>query len=255
LIKLKIQLDKSCIEIILETSVLEVNSKKVVTYVNSKDGVKDVNAESIIFATGSREQYLEDINLPINEFTGIFTIGEAHKIMNLEGYLPGRNTLILAKDKWGFIVARRLIIEGGNIAGIVIEKSFEDIKNEEINNIIDGFEMPIIENSKVIEIEGKTRIEKAKILNLNSNLIDEKECDSLLLSVGFVPENNMIKKLNFNNQNSGTEVLEYETFIDGFFACGNVIYGEKALHMEETDGVECGIKAAEYIHRLKDTHI
>ena len=245
------ELDKLSIEIILNTTVLDITKGKVVTYVNSKEGVKDVASCAIIFAMGAREQYLGNIVIPTNGLTGIFTVGEAHRIINLDGYLPGRKTIIIAKDKWGFIVARRLIIEGGNVEGVVIEKTFDEINDDEINDIIDGFDIPIIENSRVIEIEGETRIKKVEIMNLNSKVIEKKKCDSLLLSVGFVPENSIIKKLgiNINSEILGPEVVDFETSVEGFFACGNIIYGEKALHMKETDGIECGTKAAEYIHR------
>ena len=245
------ELDKLSIEIILNTTVLDVTKGKVVTYVNSKEGVKEVASCAIIFAMGAREQYLGNIVIPTNGLTGIFTIGEAHRIINLDGYLPGRKTIIIAKDKWGFIVARRLIIEGGNVEGVVIEKTFDEINDDEINDIIDGFDIPIIENSRVIEIEGETRIKKVEIMNLNSKVTEKKKCDSLLLSVGFVPENAIVKKLgiNVNGEMLGPEVVEFETSEEGFFACGNIIYGEKALHMKETDGIECGTKAAEYIHR------
>jgi len=245
------QLDKSCIDIILNTTVLDVNREKVVTYVNSKDGVMDVNAGVIIFAMGAKEKYSGSVSIPINGLTGIFTVGEAHRIINLDGYLPGRRTIIIAKDKWGFIVARRLIIESGNVEGVVIEKTFEDMAYSGIHNIVDGFDIPIIENSRVVEIEGKTRIEKVKIMNLNNNTIEEKECDSLLLSVGFMPENAILKKLkiNINNNLLGPEVVDFKTSIDGFYACGNIVYGESALNMEETDETECGIKAAEYIKK------
>jgi len=245
------QLDKSCIEIILNTTLLDVTREKVLTYVNSNEGVKEVTFGAIIFAMGSKERYSGNVVIPTNGLTGIFTVGEAHRIINLEGYLPGRNTLIIAKDKWGFIVARRLIIEGGNIEGVVIENSYEDIIDSEIHNIIDGFQIPIIENSRVIEIEGNTRIQKVKIMNLKDNKIQEKACDSLLLSVGFIPENSIIKKLkiDIDSEILGPEVIDFKTSVDGFFACGNIIYGENALHMQETDGVECGLKAAQYIKR------
>lgn len=245
------QLDKSCIEVMLNTTILNVTNEKVVTYVNSKDGVKDVTSRAIIFAMGAKEKYSGNVVIPTNGLTGIFTLGEAHRIINLDGYLPGRKTIIIAKDKVGFIVARRLIIEGGNVESIIIEKTFEGMANLEIHNIIDGFDIPIIENSRIIEIEGKTRIEKVKIMNLSNNSIEEKYCDSLLLSVGFVPENSILKnlKLNMDNEVLGPKVEDFETSIDGFFACGNIIYGEKALHMKETDGIECGIKVAEYIKK------
>jgi thioredoxin reductase len=246
------QLDESCIGIILNTTVLDITKEKVVTYVNSKDGVKEVTAGAIILAMGAKERYSGNVVIPTNGLTGIFTVGEAHRIVNLDGYLPGRRTVIIAKDKWGFIVARRLIIEGGSIEGIVIDSAIEEIVDKEIHNIIDGFDIPIIENSRVIEIEGKTRIEKLKIMNLNNKLIYEKECDSLLLSVSFLPETSILEKIKFdiNNETSGLEVVNFKTSVDGFFACGNVIYGENALHMKEADGSECGVAAAKYIQKM-----
>lgn len=249
------QLDKSRIEIILNTTLLDITREKVLTYVNSNEGVKEVTFGAVIFAMGSKERYSGNVVIPTNGLTGVFTVGEAHRIVNLEGYLPGRNTIIIAKDKWGFIVARRLIIEGGNIEGVVIENSYEDIIDSEIHNIIDGFYIPIIENSRVIEIEGNTRIQKVKIMNLKDNQIQEKECDSLLLSVGFIPENSIIKKLkiDIDSEILGPKVIDFKTSIDGFFACGNIIYGENALHMQETDGIECGVQAAQYIKKY--THI
>lgn len=246
------QINELGIQIVLDTTVLDVTKDNVITYVNSEEGVKDITAISIIFAMGAKERYSGNVVIPTNGLTGIFTVGEAHRIINLEGYLPGRKTIIIAKDKWGFIVARRLIIEAGSIEGIVIEKTFKEMADAEIVSIIDGFDIPIIQNSRVIEIEGNNRIEKVKIMNLTNQVIEEKECDSLLLSVGFFPETSIIKKLDIkmNNEIAGPKVVDFETSIDGLFACGNIIYGENAFHMKETDGIECGIKAAQYIKKV-----
>lgn len=245
------QLEKTDVEIILNANVLGVTREKVVTYVNPKYGVKEESAGAVIFAMGSKERYRGNIIIPANLLTGIFTVSEVHRIVNLEGYLPGRKTVIVAKDKCGFIIARRLLIEGGSLEGIILEGTFDEIKNNEIEKIVAGFDMPIIENSKVIGVEGKSRIEKVKIINLNDNKIIEKECDSLLMSVGFIPENFLLKKIGIElDENTlGPKVLDFKTSLDGFFACGNIIYGEAAFNMEEIDGIECGIKASEYIKK------
>lgn len=245
------ELEKSHVDIKLDTNVLDITREKVVTYVNPEDGVKEVKAGAVIFAMGSKEKYVGNVMIPTNGLTGIFTVGEAHREVNLDGYLPGRKTIIYAKNKWGFIVARRLIIEGGTVEAVIIEKSFEEMKNPDIEDIIDGFNIPIIENSRVIEVEGRARIEKLQIMNLDDNSITEKECDSLVLSVGFVPENLLLKKIkvDINNETLGPNVKDFKTSIDGFFACGNILYGELAFNMEETDGIECGIKASEYIKK------
>lgn len=245
------QLEKTNAEVILNANVLGVTKDKVVTYVNPKCGVKDESAGAIVFAMGAKERYSGSIIIPTNGLNGIFTVGEAQRIVNLEGYLPGRKTIIIAKDKWGFIVARRLIIEGGKVEALILENPSDKILNPEINKIIDGFDVNIIENSRITEIEGKNRIKKIKIMNLYDNQIVEKECDSLLLSVDFVPENSMLKKLkiDLNDKTLGPKVSDFKTSLDGFFACGNIIYGQDAMNMEEVNGIECGIKAAEYIQK------
>lgn len=245
------KLDQLGIEIVLNTSVLEISKEKIVTYVNGETGVTEAAADAVILAMGAKETYSGNVIIPVNGLTGIFTIGEAHRMVNLEGYLPGKRTVIIAKDKWAFLVARRLLIEGGKIEGVIIEKNFSEIADEQIQDIIDGFDIPIIENSRIVQIEGETRIEKAKIENINTNIISERECDSLLLSVGFVPDISIIKnlKLNINAETSGLEVVEYKTSMEGFFACGNIIYGEKSPHLREVNGIECGIKAAKYLRK------
>lgn len=245
------ELERLNVDILLNTNVLDITRDKVITYVNPEEGVTDVRAGAVIFAMGSKEKYEGNVMIPTNGLTGIFTVGEAHMAVNLEGYLPGRKTIIVAKNKWGFIVARRLLIEAGNVEALIIENSFEEMRNFEIDNIIDGFNIPIIENSQVIEVEGISRIEKLKIIDLNTNNITEKECDSLLLTVGFVPENALLKKLkiDINSETLGPKVNEFETSLYGFFACGNILYGEDAFNMEETDGIKCGVKASEYIKR------
>lgn len=245
------ELEKTDIKLLLNTDVLDVSRDKTVTYVNSNEGVKEVTARAIIFSMGAIEKYAGYVKIPTNGLTGIFTVGEAHRQINLEGYMPGKNTIIVAKNKWGFILARRLIIEGGKVEAVILDNDFNNITDMEINNIIDGFDIPIIENSEVVEVQGIARINKVRIMNLKTNETIEKECDSLLLTVGFVPENDILNKLkvNMNSETQGPEINGYQTSIDGIFACGNIIYGEAALHMDETDGIDCGIKAADYIKK------
>ena len=155
------------------------------------------------------------------------------------------------KDKWGFILARRLIIEGGNVDAVIIEKKFEDIVDDEIADIIDGFDIPIVERTKVIHVYGNVRINTVEVMNLDTKKTINYICDSLILSVGFIPENYKINKLKIeiDEETKGPRVFEYKTSIDGFFACGNIIYGEKSLGMKDIDGYECGKRAAEYINK------
>lgn len=248
---IKDEIQKENIEIILNSNVLDINRDRVVTYVSPSEGVKEVNAKAIIFAMGAREKYSGNIMISTNTLTGIFTVGEAQRIVNLDGYIPGKNAIITAKDRWGFLLARRLLIEGGSVSAVVLEDSFKNVESKEINDIIDGFGISIIEKSRIIGIEGNTRISSVKLLNLEDGSTINKECDCLLLSVGFIPETVRIKKLNIeiDERTLGPKVNDYMTSTDGFFACGNIVYGEDVLKISEIDGIECGEKAAAYIKK------
>ena len=231
---------------------MDISSDRVVTYVSPLEGVKDISASTVIFAMGAREKYSGNLNISTNTLTGIFTVGEAQRIVNLEGYVPGRNAIITAKDKWGFLLARRLIIEGVKISAVVLEEDFETIRNDEIDDIIEGFDIPIIDKSRIIGVSGKTRIDNVKVLSLEDGSVFDKECDCLLLSIAFIPEVEGIKKLkvDIDERTSAIKIDEnYMTSIDGFFACGNIIYGEDVFKFSEIDGTECGTKAAEYIKK------
>ena len=248
---IKDEIQKENIEIILNSNVLDINRDRVVTYVSPSEGVKEVNAKAIIFAMGAREKYSGNIMISTNTLTGIFTVGEAQRIVNLDGYIPGKNAIITAKDRWGFLLARRLLIEGGSVSAVVLEDSFKNVESKEINDIIDGFGISIIEKSRIIGIEGNTRISSVKLLNLEDGRTINKECDCLLLSVGFIPETVRIKKLNIeiDERTLGPKINDYMTSTDGFFACGNIVYGEDVLKISEIDGIECGEKAAAYIKK------
>lgn len=250
---IKNNIEKENVELIVNSDVLDISRDKVVTYVNPNEGVKEVSAAAIILALGAREEYSGNIMISTNLLTGIFTIGEAQRIVNLYGYIPGRNAVITAKDKWGFLLARRLIIEGGTISAVVLEDDFESLENEEIHNIIDGFDIPIVDRARVIGIDGKTRVSSVTLQSLDDESILKKECDCLLLSVSFIPKLRSLKKLNMDidKDTLGIKVTDYMTSVDGFFACGNIIYGEEIFKMTDVNGIDCGEKAAQYIKNNK----
>lgn len=245
-------IDKSSIDIHLNTTALNVTKDNIVTYVNSNEGVIDVKGTAIIFAMGAKERYFGNIMLVTKKLIGIQTIGEAHRTINFEGYLPGRNSVILAKNKWGFILARRLLIEGGNVEAIILEKSYEEIVTSEIENVIEGFNIPVIDRSNIIEVNGKDRIEMVKIKNLENNSICEIKCDALLLTVNFEPEDILAKriKVSMPDEQSVLKDNDYRTSQNGIFACGNIVYGENAFKLKDKTGIECGEQAADYIKSM-----
>jgi len=241
---LRQSLQNNHIEILTKTTVLDINENKIVTYVNSISGVQDVKGLGIIFAMGAKEKYVGDIMLVTKNLIGIQTLGEAHRIINFEGYLPGSNSIIFAKNKWAFIVARRMLIEGGKVKAIIMEKKYDEIIDEEIEDIIEGFNMNILDYTKIVGVDGKGKIEKVTIQNLRDKKNMDLQCDSLILSVDFESEDYLAKKINANIKKDNND---YETTLEGFFACGNIIYGEKALKMKGINGDKCGKQAAQYI--------
>ncbi|GAA0069730.1 NAD(P)/FAD-dependent oxidoreductase [Clostridium sardiniense] len=237
-----------------KTSVLNVSNGKVVTYVNEKDGVRDVKAKAIILATGCRERYTGNVLTPTNKFTGIFTIGNAHRFINLEGVLPGKNPVIIANNKWALILARRLEIEGGKVAALIINEESGFKLTDKNKDILEGFDINILENIKLLDIDGNKRINKVKLLDKKTEEIKEITCDSLFLSVGYYPELGMVKELNIKiNEDTNTPVVDnYETSEPGIFACGNIIYGKECIEMEDINGYDAGLVASNYIHKISE---
>lgn len=240
------------IDIKLNATVLNISKDKIITYVSPRDGVTKAKCKAIILATGCRERYTGNIAIPTNSFTGIYTIGNAHRIITREGYMPGKAPVLVANSKWGLIVARRLIIEGAKIKSLLLDENDNFTFNEENENIIKGFNIPIIRNSRVIEIFGNERIEGVKISTGGTGNVTSISCDSLILSVGYFPEVEMIKELDIEMDSStkAPKTQKYETSLEGIFACGNLIYGIKALNHKDIEGMEAGKRAAQYVKTI-----
>jgi len=241
------------IDIKLNATVLNISKDKIITYVSPSDGVTKVKGIAIILATGCRERYTGNIAIPTNSFTGIFTIGNAHRVITREGYMPGKAPVLVANSKWGLIVARRLIIEGAKIKALLLDENENFIFNEENENIIKGFDIPIIRHSRVIEVFGNERIEGVKISTGVTGNVTSISCDSLILSVGYFPEVEMIKELNIemDPNTKAPKIENFETTQEGIFACGNLIYGIKALNEKDIEGMEAGKRAAQFAKKTR----
>lgn len=246
---IKIKLSKFDFNIKKKTTVVNISEDNIITYVNEREGICDVLADAVILATGCRERYAGNVLTPTNKFTGIFTIGNAHRFINFEGLLPGKNPVIIAKNKWALIVARRVEIEGGKVAALIIDEESGFNITDEDRDIIEGFDINVIESAKLIDIDGNKRINKVKIFNKIKGCIEEIDCDSLFLSVGYYPELGSVNKLNLEiNKEMNTPMTDnYETSKRGLFACGNIIYGDKCINMKDIDGYDAGVAASKYI--------
>lgn len=236
----------------LGTEVLEISDDKVVTYVNSEEGVNKVKGKSIILATGCREKLTGSIDIPLNKYTGIYTIGNAQKTINLEGHLPGKNCVVVANSNWALSLVRRLILEGSKISTLIIKEDNGFKINDYFTNIFKQFGVNIIHNYKIKEIYGENRIDGIKVVSTDKKKEYIISCDSLILSVAYIPEISITKKTSIQvaNDKYMLKLNKYETSIKGIFACGNMIYGMEALKHKDIDGIEAGRSAVEYLKHL-----
>lgn len=235
------------VEIKLDTEVIKITKDKDIHYTNSAEGVVEIHGNAILMATGCREKFTGNVNIPSNEYTGIYTIGSVQKVINSEGYLPGKNPIVIARSRWAVIVARRLVIEGANVKALIINEHDKFKYDQEVKDIIEGFDIPVILNASVADIYGRDRIEGIKI-NCNGNF-SSIGCDSLIMSVNYYPETQLLKNIgvDIDDNTLSPKINNYMTNISGIFACGNLIYGLEALSQEEIDGLEAGKEILKYI--------
>ena len=245
------------IEIILETTVLEVNPSKAgmhsVLCVNRESGMSTFSAPSIVLAMGCRERTRGNIALPGTRPAGIFTAGTAQRFTNIEGYIPGKKIVILGSGDIGMIMARRLTFEGAEVKAVVEVMPFLGGLNRNKVQCLDDYDIPFYLNHTVSYIKGNKRVEGVEIAEIDEDrkIIDGTrifiECDTLLLSVGLIPENELTEKggIPIDSLTGGAFVDQnFETEVDGVFACGNVVHVSDLVDYVSADGERAGRYAA-----------
>lgn len=229
----------------INTRVLELNRDKVITYVNPEEGIQDITGKIIILAAGCREKYTGSIILPIDKFTGIFTTASAHRLINFSGYLPGKEVVLFGNDIWTLILARRLVIEGADVRGLITErKSF----NRDELDIINAFDIPILYQSEVVEVDGEERVSLVRVNNIDKNEISTIECDSLVLSIGHLPETDFLRKMSIMMNGDVIDTNNNETSIQGVFVCGTMADGINSLFNSGESGLKLGIQVAKLLN-------
>jgi len=222
---------KNKIEFLTETMVLNFNKNLEITAVNKK-GLLNIKSQSIILAMGCREKTRWNIMIPGDRPSGIFTAGVAQSFNNLYNIRIGKKILILGSGDVGLIMARRLKFEGLDVLGVVEILPYGSGLPRNIVQCLDDYDIPLFLNHTVTEIIGRDRLESVKIAEVDKNfkVIEgtEKEisCDSLLLSVGLIPENELSKEAKIKiDKNTGGPIVNqfFETSIPGIFACGNCL--------------------------------
>lgn len=239
----------------LDTMVIEFTPEKTVYAVNNKEGVIEIKAKAIILAMGCRERTRGAINMPGFRPAGIYTAGQAQRFVNIEGYLPGRSYVILGSGDIGMIMARRLTWEGCQVKAVVEILPYVSglIRNQV--QCLEDYGIPLITSYTVTKIHGKDRVKGVTISKIDHNfdrvIGSDKfiECDTLLLSVGLIPENELTREAGAEISEMGGPVVDnnLETTIEGVFACGNVLQVHDLVDLVTAEAKRAGLNAVEYI--------
>lgn len=240
----------------LNTMVLDINEEKNITAVNAEDGIIELKPKAIILAMGCRERPRGAINIPGSRCAGIYTAGSAQKFVNIEGYMPGKEVVILGSGDIGLIMARRMTLEGAKVKAVVELMPYSSGLKRNIVQCLDDFNIPLKLSHTVVDIKGKDRVEGVTIAEVDENRRPIKEteefikCDTLLLSVGLLPENELSRKakVTLSKITGGPEVNEtMQTNIEGIFACGNVLHVHDLVDNVTIESYNAGKNAAKFI--------
>ena len=244
------------IEFWLNTMVVDISPEKIVTAMNRQEGLVEIKAKSIILAMGCRERPRGALNIPGYRPAGIFSAGTAQRLVNMEGYLPGREVVILGSGDIGLIMARRMTLEGAKVKVVAELMPYSGGLKRNIVQCLDDYDIPLKLSHTVVYIHGKERLTGVTLAKVDENLKPIKgteeyiSCDTLLLSVGLIPENELSYGMGINMQQvtNGPIVDEsLETNIEGVFACGNVLHVHDLVDFVSQEAAIAGKNAAIYI--------
>lgn len=250
------QVKELCIEYKLHTMVMNISSSKIITAMNREEGLFDIQAKAVILAMGCRERPRGALNIPGYRPAGIFSAGTAQRLVNIEGYLPGHEIVILGSGDIGLIMARRMTLEGARVKVVAELMPYSGGLKRNIVQCLDDYGIPLKLSHTVVDIKGKERLESVILAEVDENrkpipgTEEEYSCDTLLLSVGLIPENELSRDMGvtINPVTSGPKVNEsLETNIEGVFACGNVLHVHDLVDFVSEEAGAAGRNAACYV--------
>ncbi len=248
--------EKTDIEIMLDTMVLQITKDKTVHAVNTKIGYMILNAKSIVLAMGCRERTRGAISIPGTRPAGILTAGAAQRYVNIEGYMVGKRVVILGSGDIGLIMARRMTLEGAKVLACVELMPYSGGLQRNIVQCLEDFNIPLYLSHTITDIKGKNRVESVTVSKVdeNRNPIPNTEmtfdCDTVLLSVGLIPENELTReaKIEIDPRTNGAKVLENkETSAEGIFACGNALHVHDLVDFVTAESTSAGEAAAYHV--------
>ncbi len=260
------EVKKLNIEYILNTMVMDISPEKKVTAMNREEGLFEIQAKAVILAMGCRERSRGALNIPGYRPAGIFSAGTAQRLVNMEGYMPGREVVILGSGDIGLIMARRMTLEGAKVKVVAELMPYSGGLKRNIVQCLNDFDIPLKLSHTVIDIEGKERVEAVTIAEVGPDrrpipgTEERYTCDTLLLSCGLIPENELSRGagVTLSNITSGPVVNEsLETNIEGIFACGNVLHVHDLVDYVSEEAKNAGKNAADYIRNgvTKGDHV
>ena len=239
-----------------DTMVLDITPDRVVTATNSERGVFTIAAKAVILAMGCRERPRGALNIAGSRPAGIYSAGTAQKYVNLKGYMPGKNVVILGSGDIGLIMARRMTLEGAKVHAVCELMPYSGGLARNIEQCLHDFGIPLRLSHTVVEIHGRERLEGVTIARVDERrrpIPETREyipCDTLLLSVGLIPENELSKTAGvpLDRVTNGALVdQDRQTEVEGIFACGNVLHVHDLVDFVSEEAEIAGRSAAAYI--------
>lgn len=241
-------------EVLTDTMVLEVTADRRVKCLNSRDGYREYSAGAIVLAMGCRERTRGAIAIPGDRPAGVMTAGTAQRYVNMEGYMPGRRIVILGSGDIGLIMARRMTLEGAKVLACVELCPYSNGLTRNIVQCLEDYGIPLYLSHTITGIVGRERVEKVVISKVDGftpipGTEFEIECDTVLLSVGLIPENELTRRaeIPIDRRTNGPAVYEnMQTMCDGIFACGNVVHVHDLVDFVTAESMKAGAAAAAY---------
>ena len=245
----------------LNTMVLSVSPERLITATNEEEGIFTIEAGAIILAMGCRERPRGALNIPGTRPAGIYSAGTAQKLVNRKGYLPGKNEVILGSGDIGLIMARRMTLEGARVKAVCELMPYSGGLARNIEQCLNDFDIPLKLSHTVVDIHGDKRLEGVTIARVDENrrpIAETREyipCDTLLLSVGLIPENELSLQagIRMDAVTGGALVdQDRQTSVPGIFACGNVLHVHDLVDFVSDEAAIAGESAAEFIRSIRE---
>lgn len=255
-------LGETGVEVRTDTMVLDVTKDRKVHMVGRETGYRVEEAKAVVLSMGCRERTRGALSIPGTRPAGVYTAGTAQRFVNMEGWLPGRRVVILGSGDIGLIMARRMTLEGAKVLCCAEVMSYSGGLTRNIVQCLDDFDIPLLLSHTVTEIRGERRVEGVTISKVDDNRMpipgteQEYDCDTLLLSVGLIPENELTRRagIEIDPRTGAAAVYEsMETSIPGVFSCGNAAHVHDLVDFVTEESRRAGAAAARFAREGEGT--